>query len=235
MTDGQINRGGAHIKTEPDPCLSSVAVFDKFAIRYADRYFDLDLYHAHLTRFASAVTIPAARVLDLACGPGNVAAFLRQIRPHWQLLGVDLAPAMLAEARKRVLGVEFALADCRELETLGRSFDAAAYAFGLSYLPEQDAKRCLASLYAVLTEGAPLYLSTISGDAGSAGWQQGSTGDSVWMAYRTVPQILQLVRQAGFMVLWHEMLASPPNAEPTHDLVLLAQALRPEEVGNGQG
>ncbi len=50
-----------------------------------------------------------------------------------------LAQTMLDEARKRVPDVEFALADCRELEALSRSFDAAAYAFGLSYLPDQDA------------------------------------------------------------------------------------------------
>jgi ubiquinone/menaquinone biosynthesis C-methylase UbiE len=225
---GQTDSTRSRAMCPSDPCQVSVAVFDKLAARYADKYFDLDLYHAHLTRFAAAIATPSARVLDLACGPGNVSAFLHQIRPDWHLTGVDLAPAMLDQARARVPGVEFVVGDCRQLDcrqldAQGRRFDGAAYAFGLSYLPEADAKRCLDSLYAVLTEGAPLYLATISGASAQALWEQGSSGDAVWMVYRTVPQILVLVQQAGFAIDWYEVMPSPANAaKATRDLVLLA-------------
>ena len=45
---------------------------------------------------------PGDTVLDLACGTGlNFAAIQKKIGPSGQLIGVDLTPAMLDEARKK--------------------------------------------------------------------------------------------------------------------------------------
>jgi SAM-dependent methyltransferase len=206
-----------------DPCHISVATFDKLASRYADKYFDLTLYDAHLARFAGCVASNTARVLDLACGPGNVSAFLQRIRPNWQLTGIDLAPGMLAQARARVPGVEFLLGDCRQLEQLQRSFDAAAWAFGLSYLLDDDARRCLASLHAILAADAPMYLSTITGPAACA-LEASGTGEQVYMVYRPPGAVMALVEEAGFCIDFHELIASPANAgKATQDLVLVAR------------
>src|SRR5687767_14529745 len=45
---------------------------------------------------------PAPRVLDLGCGPGVSAIQLATRRPDAQIYGLDLAPRMLAEARRRI-------------------------------------------------------------------------------------------------------------------------------------
>lgn len=206
-----------------DPNQISVTTFDKLASHYASKYFDLDIYDAYLARFADAVTPTAAKVLDLACGPGNVAAGLQRIRPDWQLCGIDLAPGMIREAKVRVPGVEFLVADCRQLAQIGRRFDGVAWAFGLSYLPEADARQCLHELHTILNDGAPLYLATITG-AASAGLEQGSTGDAVFQIYRPVAQVLALLCEAGFAIEWQQVIDSPANASKvTQDLVLLAR------------
>lgn len=206
-----------------DPNQISVATFDKLASHYASKYFDLDIYNPQLVRFADAVTPAVARVLDLACGPGNVAAFLQRIRPDWQLCGIDLAPGMIREARARVPDVEFLVADCRQLAHLGQRFDGVAWAFGLSYLSDPDARQCLQALQVIMHDGAPLYLSSISGIA-SAVLEQGSTGDAVFQVYRPQAQILALVQEAGFVLEWQHAIASPANASKvTQDLLLLAR------------
>jgi ubiquinone/menaquinone biosynthesis C-methylase UbiE len=75
-------------------------------------------------------------VIDVACGPGNVAAHLAKLRPDIEVVGIDFAAGTIEQARLRVPGVEFLIADCRRIHELGRVFDACAFAFGLSYLTD---------------------------------------------------------------------------------------------------
>ncbi len=50
-------------------------------------------------------------VFDLGCGPGNVTALLRRRWPDARVIGIDASEAMLAEARAKHPGIEFAAAD----------------------------------------------------------------------------------------------------------------------------
>lgn len=51
------------------------------------------------------------RVVDMGCGPGNSTELLVMRYPGAQVLGLDVSPAMLSEARLRVPLAEFAEAD----------------------------------------------------------------------------------------------------------------------------
>jgi ubiquinone/menaquinone biosynthesis C-methylase UbiE len=59
-----------------DTCKLSVETFDRLAERYAQKYLALDTYDVYYRQFCSHVSRQGATVLDLACGPGNVSAFL---------------------------------------------------------------------------------------------------------------------------------------------------------------
>lgn len=203
----------------------SVATFDKLASRYAERYFHLRQYDRHYQALVDAVaTEGPALVLDLACGPGNVSAFLRQARPAWTLLGTDLAPAMLEEAAARVPGIRTRLLDACQVGTLPERFDAAAFCFGLSYLDDDGARQCLQGLHEVLRPGAPLLLLTLTGDPAQSGPQTASTGDVVHMAYRRPGTVAGLVARHGFEILHSELIDSPPEAsQATQDVVVLAR------------
>ncbi|MDM4767095.1 bifunctional GNAT family N-acetyltransferase/class I SAM-dependent methyltransferase [Pelomonas sp. SE-A7] len=200
----------------------AVAAFDRHAARYADKYFLLPDYDAHYRRLLARMP-SGGSFLDLACGPGNVSGFAVRHRPDLQVLGVDLAPQMLAQARERVPAASFVLGDCRRLELLGRRFDGAAFAFGLSYLAAADAERCLANLAAVLNPGAPLLLSTVTGSEPAERVETSASGDRMFTAWRTPEQVQALVTAAGFEIVEAELLASPANASlATQDLVLIA-------------
>src|SRR5215470_20442560 len=62
------------------------------------------------------------RVLDVACGPGYVAAAAadRDAKP----LGIDFSSEMVAEAKSRYPGVEFREGDAEQLAFPDSSFDA---------------------------------------------------------------------------------------------------------------
>lgn len=202
----------------------SVAAFDRNAARYADKYFalrDYDTYYALLTAELQGRPV---RFLDLACGPGNVAAYVRAHCPEAQILCVDRSPQMLAQVRQRVPEAEVLAADCRDLSAVPGRFDAAAFFFGLSYFDDADAARVLAQLHGLLEPGAPLLLATVAGDPVLSGEQGTASGDKVHSFYREQAQIEALMLDAGFQLLQSAQVASPANASiASMDVVLLAR------------
>jgi SAM-dependent methyltransferase len=50
-------------------------------------------------------------VVDMGCGPGHTSALLRVRYPHSEVTGLDASEAMVAEARDRVGGAWFTVAD----------------------------------------------------------------------------------------------------------------------------
>ena len=84
-----------------------------------------------------------AAVLDAACGTGRLAGLLAEVvGPFGRVVGVDLAEAMIARARRDhrdVVQLEFEVASVLALPFEDASFDAATIAFGLRNLSNYEA------------------------------------------------------------------------------------------------
>lgn len=95
------------------------------------------------------------RVLDLGCGPGVVCGLAaeRGALPT----GVDVAPGMIAEARRRHPDLVFAEADAVALPFEGGTFDACVGGFVLNHLPAPEA--AVAELARVIGRGGSVALS----------------------------------------------------------------------------
>ncbi len=110
---------------------------------------------AAVTRLAIEPLLDAAgvttgtRLLDLACGPGELSG--RAARRGARVTGVDFTPEMLAIARERWPGVEFRSGDAQALEFPDASFDAVTMSFLLGHLAYPD--RGLAEARRVLAPG----------------------------------------------------------------------------------
>jgi SAM-dependent methyltransferase len=72
------------------------------------------------------ITAPGARVLDAGCGTGRVAVELD--RRGFDVVGTDLDPSMLAEARRAAPHIEWHEADLASLDLPGPPFDVAVLA-----------------------------------------------------------------------------------------------------------
>jgi SAM-dependent methyltransferase len=84
-----------------------------------------------------------SRVLDLGTGTGRAAFLLARRYPAAEVVGVDLAPAMLAEARKlmppELAGrVRFEEADAEHLPYPDASFDLVSLANMIPFFPELE-------------------------------------------------------------------------------------------------
>lgn len=103
---------------------------------YADNWGEITCQAIEPTLDAVAVA-PGKRLIDVACGPGWLAA--AAAKRSAVVTGVDFSPAMVAEAQRRHPGIEFREGDAEGLPFVGGEFDALAMNFGLLHLarPEQ--------------------------------------------------------------------------------------------------
>jgi SAM-dependent methyltransferase len=86
---------------------------------------------------AAARAGPAARLLDVATGPGSVAAEAKRLGAH--PIGVDLSPGMVALATASHPGIDFRVGDVEHLPFADQSFDALVSNFGIGHFPWPEA------------------------------------------------------------------------------------------------
>jgi SAM-dependent methyltransferase len=86
------------------------------------------------------------RVLDVATGPGYVAAGAEARGAH--AIGIDFAADMVAQARRRYPKIDFREGDAENLAFDPASFEAVICAFGILHIADPD--RAIAEAYRVL-------------------------------------------------------------------------------------
>jgi demethylmenaquinone methyltransferase/2-methoxy-6-polyprenyl-1,4-benzoquinol methylase len=140
-------------------------MFDIIAPRY-DRFtrvfsFGMDRHwKAELTRRLTETIGPTARVLDLACGTGDLAFAAAARAVDGQVLGLDASSEMIALARARAAreaprrNVEFRVADISALDVPASSVDAVTAGYALRNVP--DYERCVGEIARVLRPGGTL-------------------------------------------------------------------------------
>jgi ubiquinone/menaquinone biosynthesis C-methylase UbiE len=118
--------------------------------------------------FLADIEFPAAaQVLEVGCGTGVLTRMLAGVAAIEAVVGVDLAPSLLAAARELAAGlphVRFEQADARALPFADEAFDVAVFDSTLSHVPEPE--RALAEVFRVLRPGG--LLAAFDGDYATA-------------------------------------------------------------------
>ena len=145
---------------------------------------DVQLYNESLDFFCDNTEKENARILELACGPGNITRYLLNKRPDFKITATDLAPNMLQLAAHNNPEAEFRLLDCRKLSELEGTYDAIMCGFCLPYLSEAEAGKLICDAAQLLSEGGLLYISTMEeNDTNKSGIRTSSAGDKLYMYY----------------------------------------------------
>jgi ubiquinone/menaquinone biosynthesis C-methylase UbiE len=210
-----------------DQSAISANSFHIFAERYREKYMELTLYDDSYREFCELLPRGRARVLDVACGPGNVSRYLIKQKPDLELLGIDLAPGMVELARKAVPSAQFAVHDCRHLAELNRRFDGIICAFGLPYLSREEARAFIAAAAGVLEPEGVLYLSTMLSESEDSGLYLYGKGDQVYQVfvnYYREDEVAGILVGCGLTITSQKRIISPSNAsKPTTDLIVVAR------------
>ncbi len=141
---------------EPDGVKSKdlyPAIFSRHAAAYQRRLDDIMSRGESLGRQRAidlAGVEPGMRVIDLACGPGNLTRRLAALAgPGGEVIGVDLAPGMIELARaSAVKNTRFEVMDIERLALPDASFDVAVCGHGIQFAPDlgqalREARRVL--------------------------------------------------------------------------------------------
>lgn len=207
----------------------TVSTFDRSASVYAEKYFDLRQYDRYYEAFLESLPEGAVSILDLACGPGNVSAFIKSRRADADILAADRSDGMLEQVRARVSGVATVNIDCRDLSYIGRTFHGVVFFFGLSYFNNDDAAKVLDQILAKLHPGGTLLLASVAGDPSLSGVQTNKSRDQVFSFFRRPSEITAMVASSGFEVISASKVDSPANASiNTTDSIVIAR--RPNSV-----
>ncbi|MEU2718481.1 methyltransferase domain-containing protein [Streptomyces sp. NPDC007205] len=127
----------------------------------------VDAFPPSLTlRITAALDLaPGDRVLDVACGTGEIALCAAQKRiPGVHITGVDIAEDMLTIARHRAMqhgltDIMFEKADMERLPYPDASFNAIACGFAVFFA--HDITKAIASFWRLLQPGGRLVLATL--------------------------------------------------------------------------
>jgi len=101
-------------------------------------------------------------VLDLGCGPAQVARYLTA--PGLDVVGLDIATHMLRLAAARMNSDLFACGDMRTLPFRSHSFRGVVAFYSIQHLPRSDLRIALREIHRVLTTGGVLVVATHLGD-----------------------------------------------------------------------
>jgi uncharacterized protein YceH (UPF0502 family) len=140
--------------------------YDAIAADYAEHLVD-ELQHQPLeTWLLDRVIAHAAGrpVVEVGSGPGHVTAYLAA--GGADATGIDLSPAMVAEARRRFPGPTFDVGDLRRLTRPATSSGWAAVLgwYSLVHLAASEVPEAVAALVRPLDPGGWLVLGTAAGD-----------------------------------------------------------------------
>lgn len=202
----------------------AVALFDKLADRYQDKFMDVGLYADSLNLFCDNITKPNASILELACGPGNVTKYLLGKRPDFKILGTDLAPKMIELAKANNPSATFRLMDCRDLSKVSKTYDGIVCAFCLPYLSKEETQKLIADAYHKLEQDGLLFISTMEDNYETSGWEKGSSGDAIYMHYYPADFLLTALQTNGFTIIDEgRKKYDGPKKVPVTDLLLIAR------------
>jgi len=175
-----------------------------------------------LNRFAEEVR-GRGLVADLGCGPGHVARYLHD--QGVTMIGIDLSPQMIEEARRLNPELEFKVGDMRKLSLLDASFVGVIAFYSIVHLAPDELPAIMAELRRVLMPGGLILVAFHIGR--DVVHVDELFGEPVNLDFRFyVPaDVIDALRATGLVVIEQVEREPYPGAEfPSRRCYLLARA-----------
>lgn len=177
-----------------------INVFSKNAELYQERYMDVAAYSDMLDIFCNSIAKDKANLLDIACGPGNITKYVLSQKPGFEILGIDISPAMLALAAANNPTATFREIDCRDISKLSATYNGIIIGFCLPYLSREEVVKLFRDCAALLLPGGVLYISTMEDSYEKSGIDRSSSGDEVYIYYHESGYLHKSLEEIGFTV-----------------------------------
>jgi SAM-dependent methyltransferase len=151
--------------TEPDFLQRTRNSYDRTAAMYAERFHahlhDKPLDRAMLAGFAGLVERQRA-VADVGCGTGATSRMLADF--GLDVLGIDLSPNMIAEARRRNPDLSFQVGSMTDMDLGDGRFDGICAWYSVIHVPDELVPHVFSEFRRVLRPGGWALLAFQVGD-----------------------------------------------------------------------
>lgn len=199
-------------------------IFNKYATEYQKKFMNVDAYGDSLDIFCSAIKKQNASVLELACGPGNITKYLLNKRSDLKIFGIDLAPNMIELSKQNNPSAEFKVMDCREINSLNKTYDAIMCGFCLPYLSKEEVIQLIVDASILLNPDGVFYLSTMEDDYSKSGFKKGSSGEEIFMHYHEAGYLTKALEENNFKTLnWRRQDYPETDGSTTIDLIIVSK------------
>ncbi len=138
--------------------------------------------------------LPAgSRVLDIGCGVGYTVEVLNSLGMNAE--GIDIAPAMIAYARKRSPESTFAVGDFLEVDYPTQAYDAVLLWAFIHLFPKDTALAIFEKVIGILKPGGYILIGTTKSDISREGFEEKKDYTNQVKRYRRhwTPQDLEAV------------------------------------------
>ena len=189
--------------------------YSRVAGEYAARIYD-ELAHKPLDRtlldrFAERVR-GVGPACDLGCGPGQVARYLYE--RGVEVLGVDLSPGMVAQARRLNPGIPFQTGNMLALDVPNAAWAGIAAFYSVIHIPRADLPRAFRELHRVLRPNGVLLLAFHIGQEAVHLDEWWGEPVSLDFFFFQPEEIARLLRDTGFVV--EEQIERAPYPDVEH-------------------
>ena len=176
---------------------TTIASYNANAKAYAGKFMEYAPYVEQVNELANFLA-PGDEVLDVGCGPGNVAKQLLTAKTL-KITGIDLSDEMVRLAAANVPTGKFLCQDIRQAEFPNRQFDAVILSFSIVHLNDAEAYALLRKAGSWLKDKGVLYLSFMAGK--KAGFEQTSfSQDPIYFNYYSRDEVERFLSLQGVTV-----------------------------------
>ncbi len=141
--------------------LDIISCYDQTAARYAEQFSD-ELTRKPMDRVVLRAFcrhhMQSGLMIDLGCGPGQTTAFLRACGKS-DIVGIDISPMMIDEARARHPEVDFQTGDMRHMAFEEQSIGSAVAMYAIVHFEADDLRAAFQEVARVLQRGGQFLLS----------------------------------------------------------------------------
>lgn len=173
------------------------ATWNKLADWYQSTFLNDLRYKICYDTFIEMLSDEQNTVLEIGCGPGNIAVYVGAHREQVNWTGIDYAPAMIEKAKSNFPKGDFKVADAADVQHWKTKFDALVLGFCVPYFSPESLCNLLPAWMKRLNDNGIVYLSFIEDDPKLSGTYTNSYGDTVDIYYYEEKTIREALETCG--------------------------------------
>lgn len=207
--------------------ISAREMFGKNAQLYQEKYMDVSKYSLSIETFSKNLPNTSSKILELACGPGNLTKLLLQTSPTVDVLATDITPTMLSLAKENNPAISTLQLDMNDLSPIKDQFDGILCGFGLPYLSKSEVKKLIENVYPILYNQGLLYVSTMSDNYDKSGLYGPSSGgdEVVQMYFHPADELSKMIKESGFEILFEDWPDGRSEEEGKGDVIFIGRKI----------